>query len=137
MTPFPFIATWARISLRAALSTPRLTLTERWLSAFKVFIRCKQVVAAGLISIGCPLSLLHFTGDEFHCRDFRVVVLTAVRAYQRDEDGWHMVFARGNNAGVAELQGGDTFLTVGTFDGHDLFLNAVFGVQKPTALTPK
>nr|WP_273907467.1 hypothetical protein [Enterobacter bugandensis] len=64
-------------------------------------------------------------------------MLAAVRAYQRDEDGWNMVFARGNDAGVAELQGGDTFLTVGTFDGYDLFLNAVFGVQKPTALTPK
>ena len=81
--------------------------------------------------------MFHFTGDELHGRDFRVVVLAAVRAYQRDEDGWNMVFARGNDAGVAELQSGDTFLTVGTFDGHDLFLNAVFGVQKPTALTPK
>ncbi|MDI9108823.1 hypothetical protein OSC19_13855 [Serratia nevei] len=64
-------------------------------------------------------------------------MLATVRAYQRDEDGWHTVLTGGNDAGVAEFQGGDTFLTVGTFDGHYLFLNTVFGVQKPTALTPK
>nr|UWG04579.1 MAG: hypothetical protein [Bacteriophage sp.] len=64
-------------------------------------------------------------------------MLATVWAYQRDEDGWFAVLTGGNDAGVAELQGGDTFLAVDTFDGHDLFLNAVFGVQKPTALTPK
>jgi hypothetical protein len=55
-------------------------------------------------------------------------MLATVWAYQRDEDGWYAVLTGGNDAGVAELQGGDTFLAVDTFDGHDLFLNAVFGV---------
>ncbi|ELI8045579.1 hypothetical protein ACT4JQ_002526 [Yersinia enterocolitica] len=64
-------------------------------------------------------------------------MLAAVRAYQRDENRRDTVFTGGNNAGLAELHGGDTFLAVGTFDGHVLFLKAVFGVQKPTALTPK
>lgn len=64
-------------------------------------------------------------------------MLAAVRAYQRDEDGWYTVLTGGNDASVAEFKSGDTFLAVGTFDGHDLFLNTVFGVQKPTALTPK
>ncbi|EJQ1720638.1 hypothetical protein ACE30Q_001106 [Salmonella enterica] len=48
-----------------------------------------------------------------------------------------MLLPGDDDAGIAELQRGDTFLAVGTFDGHDLFLNAVFGVQKPTTLTPK
>ena len=46
-------------------------------------------------------------------------MLAAVRAYQRDKDGWHMVLAGGNDAGITEFQSGNTFLAVGTFDGHD------------------
>lgn len=64
-------------------------------------------------------------------------MLAAVWARQRNENSRNAVPTGVDNAGIAELQGGDTFLAVGTFDGHDLFLNAVSGVQKPTALTPK
>ena len=81
--------------------------------------------------------MFHPARDERHGRDFRAEVLAAVRTYQRDENRRNTVFTGGNDAGVTERQGGNTFLAVNTFDGHNLFLNAVSGVQKPTALTPK
>ena len=47
--------------------------------------------------------------------DFCVVMLAAVMwAYQRDKNCRNMVFTRGNDAGVAELQCSDTFLAVDT-----------------------